>query len=112
SEATRSALLDAATTLFATRGYPGTSLEDVAAAAQVTRGAVYHHFASKQALFEAVLDEQERHADEEIMAAAGSAEPWPAANLALAEAPEQDKARLRDEWAELLRRAMGGLRAR
>ena len=34
------------------------------------------------------------------------------AGLALAEAPDTDKARVRDEWAELLRRAMGGLRAR
>jgi AcrR family transcriptional regulator len=55
SEATRAALLDEATALFAERGYAGTSLEDVASASQVTRGAVYHHFASKQALFEAVL---------------------------------------------------------
>jgi len=59
SEATRSALLATATALFAARGYTKTSLEDIAAATQVTRGAVYHHFASKQALFEAVLAEQE-----------------------------------------------------
>src|SRR5215471_5564610 len=59
SEATRAALLEEATTLFAERGYSGTSLEDVASASQVTRGAVYHHFASKQALFEAVLELQE-----------------------------------------------------
>ena len=59
SEATRSALLATATALFAERGYAKTSLEDIAAATQVTRGAVYHHFASKQALFEAVLAEQE-----------------------------------------------------
>jgi len=51
SEATRAALLDEATRLFATRGYAGTSLEDVAVASQVTRGAVYHHFDGKQALF-------------------------------------------------------------
>src|SRR5262249_60385483 len=59
SEATRTALLDEATALFAERGYSGTSLEDVASASQVTRGAVYHHFASNQALFEAVLKLQE-----------------------------------------------------
>jgi AcrR family transcriptional regulator len=53
------ALLDEATALFAERGHAGTSLEDVASASQVTRGAVYHHFASKQALFEAVLGLQE-----------------------------------------------------
>lgn len=83
SEATRAALLDEATTLFAERGYAGTSLEDVASASRVTRGAVYHHFASKQALFEAVLDLQEERATSEIVAAAGAANAWDAAMLAL-----------------------------
>ena len=189
SDATRAALLDAATALFAERSYLGTSLEDVAAAARVTRGAVYHHFAGKQALFEAVLDQQELRADAEIVAAAVAADPWDAAlqaldaflgkccdpeygrlvwvegptalgwhrwreleqkhafglvagfvgalmdagyldrsaeestvrftfwmlggaGLALAEAAEQDKPRLRREWGFLIRRAMGGLRTR
>ena len=83
SEATRAALLDEATALFAERGYAGTSLEDVASASRVTRGAVYHHFASKQALFEAVLDLQEERATTEIVAAAAAANPWDAAMLAL-----------------------------
>jgi AcrR family transcriptional regulator len=84
SEATRAALLDEATTLFAERGYAGTSLEDVASASHVTRGAVYHHFASKQALFEAVLDRHEERATAEIAAAAATAtDPWDAAMLAL-----------------------------
>ncbi len=83
SEATRAALLDEATALFAERGYAGTSLEDVASASQVTRGAVYHHFAGKQALFEAVLDLQEARATAEILAAATAADPWDAAMLAL-----------------------------
>jgi AcrR family transcriptional regulator len=83
SEATRAALLDEATALFAERGYARTSLEDVASASQVTRGAVYHHFASKQALFEAVLAAQEGHAMAAIEAAATAADPWEAAMLAL-----------------------------
>jgi AcrR family transcriptional regulator len=83
SEATKAALLDEATALFASRGYAGTSLEHVASASQVTRGAVYHHFAGKQALFEAVLDAQERRAMEEIAAAATAADPWDAALQAL-----------------------------
>jgi len=83
SEATRAALLDEATTLFAERGYAGTSLEDIASASQVTRGAVYHHFASKQALFEAVLDIQETRALAGITAAAASPDPLEAALLAL-----------------------------
>ncbi len=83
SEATRAALLDEATALFAARGYAGTSLEDVASASQVTRGAVYHHFASKQALFEAVLDVQEARVTADVIAAASTADPWDAAMLAL-----------------------------
>lgn len=83
SEATRAALLEEATALFAERGYARTSLEHVASASQVTRGAVYHHFAGKQALFEAVLDEQEQRAIEEIAAAATASDPWDAAMLAL-----------------------------
>ena len=83
SEATRAALLDEATALFAARGYGGTSLEDVASASQVIRGAVYHHFASKQALFEAVLQLQEARAMEAIAAAAAAPDPWDAAIQAL-----------------------------
>jgi AcrR family transcriptional regulator len=83
SEATRAALLEEATALFAERGYVGTSLEDVASASQVTRGAVYHHFASKQALFEAVLELQEARVTAEVVAAASTADPWHAAMLAL-----------------------------
>jgi len=83
SEATRAALLDEATRLFAERGFAGTSLEDVASACQVTRGAVYHHFASKQALFEAVLDGQETKAVAEVIAAAAGPDPWDAALQAL-----------------------------
>ena len=83
SEATRAALLDTATALFAERGYAGTSLEDVASASQVTRGAVYHHFASKQALFEAVLEVQEARVTAEVIAAASAPDPWDAALLAL-----------------------------
>jgi AcrR family transcriptional regulator len=83
SEATKAALLDEATALFVERGYAGTSLEHIASASQVTRGAVYHHFASKQALFEAVLDAQENQAIEEIAAAATATDPWDAAMQAL-----------------------------
>jgi AcrR family transcriptional regulator len=83
SAATRAALLEEATALFAERGYSGTSLEDVASASQVTRGAVYHHFASKQALFEAVLELQEARVTAEVLAAAQSPDPWEAAMRAL-----------------------------
>jgi AcrR family transcriptional regulator len=83
SEATRAALLEEATRLFGTRGYAGTSLADVAVASQVTRGAVYHHFDGKQALFEAVLGAQETRAIARITAAATAADPLEAARQAL-----------------------------
>ena len=59
TEATRRALLDAAAELFTERGFARTSLDDVAAAARVTKGAIYHHFGSKPGLLEALFDELE-----------------------------------------------------
>ncbi|MBC7977448.1 MAG: TetR/AcrR family transcriptional regulator [Myxococcales bacterium] len=55
SDTTRAALLAHAREAFATRGYAGTSLDDVVAAVGATKGALYHHFDGKQALFEAVV---------------------------------------------------------
>src|SRR5258708_11049429 len=55
-QATRRQLVAAATTLFATRGYEATSIEAVLEEAGVSRGALYHHFEDKRALFEAVLE--------------------------------------------------------
>jgi AcrR family transcriptional regulator len=54
--ATREHLVDTAMELFATEGYDGTSIEAVMRAAGVSKGALYHHFPGKDALFEAVLD--------------------------------------------------------
>jgi AcrR family transcriptional regulator len=57
TEATRRALLDAARTLFAERGYDAVGVGDVARAAGLTSGAIYHHFGSKAELFRSVYDE-------------------------------------------------------
>lgn len=84
SDATRAALLETATALFAQRGFAGTALEDVASATQVTRGAVYHHFASKRELFEAVLEAQETQAVGRFVAAAArETDAWESAMAAL-----------------------------
>jgi AcrR family transcriptional regulator len=53
--ATRGQLIEVATRLFAEHGYEGTSIEAVLSAAGVSRGALYHHFRGKEALFEAVV---------------------------------------------------------
>src|SRR6202161_1630927 len=53
--ATREALVEAARELFAEHGYAGVSTEQVVRAARVTRGALYHHFADKRELMEAVF---------------------------------------------------------
>jgi AcrR family transcriptional regulator len=53
--ATRAALIGVATELFAANGYEATAIPSVLHAAGVSRGALYHHFESKEALFEAVL---------------------------------------------------------
>jgi AcrR family transcriptional regulator len=54
--ATRERLIAAGRELFGTHGYESTSVEAVLARAGVTRGGLYHHFESKKALFDAVLD--------------------------------------------------------
>jgi AcrR family transcriptional regulator len=55
-ELTRTALMDAAAEVFASRGFHGASLEEIAETAGFTRGAIYKNFASKEELFLAVLD--------------------------------------------------------
>jgi len=78
SEATRSDLIRVATELFAHRGYADTFTEQVAEAAGVTRGALYHHFRSKEDLFRAVYEDLERQLAEKVSAAAtaGQGGPW------------------------------------
>jgi AcrR family transcriptional regulator len=53
--ATIAAVQSAALTLFAERGFGSVSVDDIAVAAGVTKGAVYHHFETKERLFEAVF---------------------------------------------------------
>ena len=53
----RARILDAAFQLFQSRGFNATSVHDITAAARVTGGALHHHFPTKQALGEAVIDE-------------------------------------------------------
>jgi AcrR family transcriptional regulator len=70
SEATRAALIATARSLFAERGYAGVGTEEIVRTAGVTRGALYHHFAGKKELFEAVYEDVERQLVEHIAASA------------------------------------------
>jgi AcrR family transcriptional regulator len=70
SESTRAALVKAARGLFAERGYAGVGTEEIVRAAGVTRGALYHHFAGKRELFEAVYERVEIELAERIAAGA------------------------------------------
>jgi AcrR family transcriptional regulator len=67
---TRAALLRAARELFAAKGYAGAGREEIVERAGVTRGAMYHHFASKEDLFRAVYEEVEVEVLEHVAVAA------------------------------------------
>lgn len=78
SNATRSALVAAARSGFASRGFGGVGTEAIVREAGVTRGALYHQFADKTELFAAVYEaiEQDLSARlEERIAAAGASDP-------------------------------------
>jgi AcrR family transcriptional regulator len=70
---TRRHLVSTATDLFATQGYEATSIDNVLDAAGVSRGALYHHFPGKEALFEAVLEAVEEQLAADVVAAAAAA---------------------------------------
>ena len=54
--ATTEAILTAARRLFGTQGFVATTMDDIADGARIAKGAVYHHFKTKEAVFEAVFD--------------------------------------------------------
>ena len=83
SATTRAALVSAARDLFARDGYAATGREAIVERAGVTRGAMYHHFADKEALFRAVFEQIEA----EVMARAAEA--------AMAVAPDDPLGQLR-----------------
>jgi AcrR family transcriptional regulator len=77
ARATRDALVQAGLDLFAERGYAEVATEEIVARAQVTRGALYHHFEDKRDLFRAVHERVEKELIARIGAVMGDvADPW------------------------------------
>ncbi|MGZ4450525.1 MAG: TetR/AcrR family transcriptional regulator [Nocardioides sp.] len=77
SASTKRALVDVAEVLFTEHGYASASLDAIVAGARVTKGALYHHFSGKQALFEAVFERVETDASKAIQKSLkGHQDPW------------------------------------
>jgi AcrR family transcriptional regulator len=77
-QSTREALLRAARALFGTQGFAATSTEEIVAVAGVTKGALYHHFADKDALFRAVFEQVEREVSDAAVAQFMRPDSWQA----------------------------------
>src|SRR5258706_11650590 len=77
AQETRSRILDAAERVFYDKGVANASLEDIAGAAEVTRGAIYWHFRDKAELFDAMMQRVVLPAEEMLESAesSGNAEP-------------------------------------
>ena len=71
SAVTRQSIVEGATRLFSTRGFSATSIEAVLEECGISRGALYHHFTNKEALFEASFEALEAHIVQKLMALAG-----------------------------------------
>jgi len=77
AEATRDLIVSVARELFTAKGYAGTSIDEIARQAGVAKGALYHHFSGKDALFRAVYEVVQAEAVTAVLAAAGAeTEPW------------------------------------
>ncbi|QDH10720.1 TetR/AcrR family transcriptional regulator [Nocardioides dongxiaopingii] len=84
SASTKRSLVDVAERLFTEQGYASASLDSIVAGAEVTKGALYHHFSGKQALFEAVFVRVEADAAHTISRALeGRTDPWDKARTGL-----------------------------
>ena len=84
SASTKWALVEVAEQLFTEHGYAATSLDAIVAGARGTKGALYHHFSGKQALFEAVFEQVEGEAARAIQQALrGKRDPWDKARAGL-----------------------------
>jgi AcrR family transcriptional regulator len=72
TEATRGRLVGTARRLFAAKGFAATSTEEILSEADVSRGALYHHFPSKTDLFQATFEQVEDELTAKVLEAATS----------------------------------------
>jgi AcrR family transcriptional regulator len=75
---TRDSLLRAARDLFGSKGFAATSTEEIVTRAGVTKGALYHHFADKDALFRGVFEQVQREVSDVAVAEFLQPDPWQA----------------------------------
>lgn len=107
-EETRAILLSTARDYFSRLGYAETSMDDLTASANLTRGALYHHFGDKKGLLAAVVTQIDSEMDQRLQAIGEQADdPWNGfcnrcrAYLAIAIEPEYQRIVLRDAKAVL-----------
>jgi AcrR family transcriptional regulator len=115
AQATRSQLLDAAERVFAEKGVSRTSLNDIAAAAGTTRGAIYWHFKNKADVFNAMMDRVILPMEAAFLSRwASEADPDPVAELQQrhADGPAPDCHRRAHPPCVRGRHAQGGIRRR
>jgi AcrR family transcriptional regulator len=62
--------------LFAQKGYSGANTNELVERAKVTKGALYHHFANKKELYQAVVEDMQQELVERIESAGGAKQPW------------------------------------
>ena len=77
-QSTREALVRAARELFGSKGFAATSTEEIVTLAGVTKGALYHHFADKDALFQAVFEQVQREVSDAAVVEFLRPDPWQA----------------------------------
>lgn len=85
AQATRDLIVSIARERFTAKGYAATSIDEIARLAGVAKGALYHHFNGKDALFRAVYDAVQGEAVAAVLAAAeAETDPWASVRAGLA----------------------------
>ena len=101
--ARRETIVTGAASAFAAKGYAATSMEDVAAAAGITKLIVYRHFDSKQALYDEVLEQVSARLRDEFLANIAAGRPGAGSVRALVTVAREDPAGFTLLWRHAAR---------